>query len=91
MCRNIKTLFNFDPPVPTEEVCAASEQFVRELSGFTRSSRVNEMAFSTAVEEVTVIAQRLLDSLVTTASPRAGEVEAVKARARPAKRFAQAS
>ena len=88
MCRNIKTLFNFDPPATAEEVRAASEQFVRKLSGFTRPSRANEASFNRAVDEVTGVAQRLLETLVTTATPR--DVVAAQARERTAKRFARA-
>lgn len=88
MCRNIKTLFNFDPPATPEEVRAASEQFVRKLSGFQKPSRVNEAAFQDAIEEVSEVAQRLLDALVTTAPPRDREEVTARARARAAKRFA---
>lgn len=87
MCRNIRTLFNFEPPATDEEVRAASMQFVRKLSGFNKPSRSNEAAFDRAVEEVATIAQRLLDSLVTTAAPRNREVETMRARARAAERF----
>ena len=87
MCRNIKTLFNFDPPATDEEVRAASLQFVRKLSGFTKPSKANEAAFQGAIEEVTVVARKLLDSLVTNAEPRDREVEAERARARAAERF----
>ncbi len=87
MCRNIKTLFNFEPPATPEEVRAASLQFVRKLSGFTRPSKVNEAAFETAVDEVTDVATRLLDSLQTSAPPRDREVEAAKAKARAEARF----
>lgn len=87
MCRNIKTLFNFDPPATDEEVRAASLQFVRKVSGFTRPSRANQDAFERAVDEVSAAAQTLIDSLVTHAPPRDREVEAAKARARAAKRF----
>jgi hypothetical protein len=87
MCRNIKTLFNFDPPATDEEVRAASLQFVRKLSGFTAPSRANEAAFNQAVEDVTAVARRLIDSLSTTAAPRDREVEAMKARERSAQRF----
>ena len=87
MCRNIKTLFNFDPPATDEEVRASAIQFVRKLSGSTKPSKVNEAAFDRAVDEVTVVARRLLDSLVTSAPPRDREVEAAKARARAAQRF----
>ena len=87
MCRNIKTLFNFDPPATQEELRAASVQFVRKLSGFTKPSKVNEAVFERAVGEVTKIAQELINSLVTSASPRSREVEAAKARMRAAERF----
>jgi hypothetical protein len=87
MCRNIKTLFNFDPPASDEEVQAASLQFVRKLSGFNKPSKVNEAAFQHAVDDVAQVARRLLDSLVTNTPPRDREVEAAKARARAAKRF----
>ena len=87
MCRNIKTLFNFDPPATDEEIRAASLQFVRKLSGFTAPSRANEAAFNQAVEDVTAVARRLIDSLSTTAAPRDREVEAIKARERNAQRF----
>ena len=90
MCRNIKTLFNFEPPVTDEEVRAASLQFVRKLSGFSRPSKVNEQAFNAAVEEVSQAANRLLNALVTHAPPRDREVEAAKAKARTAQRFAGA-
>ncbi|MEZ5316057.1 MAG: DUF2277 domain-containing protein [Vicinamibacterales bacterium] len=86
MCRNIRTLFNFDPPATDEEVRAAAVQFVRKVSGFTRPSRANEAAFDRAVDEVTATARRLVDSLVTPAAPRDREVEAARARARFAKR-----
>ena len=88
MCRNIKTLYNFDPPATPEEIHAASLQFVRKLSGFTKPSRANQAAFDKAVEEVALVASELLESLVTKAPPRDREVEAAKARARNAKRFA---
>ena len=87
MCRNIKTLHNFKPPASEEEIRASAIQFVRKLSGFNRPSKTNEAAFNHAVDEVTRIASELLDSLVTNAPPRNREVEAVKARARSAKRF----
>jgi hypothetical protein len=87
MCRNIKTLFNFDPPATEEEIQAASLQFVRKLSGFNKPSAANETAFDGAVEEVAAVARKLLDSLVTNAEPRDREVEAERARARAAKRF----
>ncbi len=91
MCRNIKTLFNFDPPAEPEEVAAASLQFVRKLSGFTKPSKANEAAFERAVEEVARISHELLDSLVTSAPARDREVEAARARARAAKRFGSAA
>jgi hypothetical protein len=89
MCRNIKTLFNFDPPATDEEVRAASLQFVRKLSGFTKPSQANEAAFDRAVEDVSVIARRLVDSLVTSAVPRDREEVAERARQRSAERFAR--
>ena len=87
MCRNIKTLFNFEPPATDEEVHDASLQFVRKLSGFTKPSKANEEAFDRAVEDISAIARRLIDSLVTTAEPKDREEEAEKARARAAERF----
>jgi hypothetical protein len=87
MCRNIKTLFNFDPPVTDEEVRAASLQFVRKISGFAKPSKANESAFLTAVEEVASVSARLLRALETTASPKNREEEAAKAKARAAERF----
>ena len=87
MCRNIRTLFNFDPPATDEEIHAASLQFVRKLSGFTKPSKVNEEAFEVAIGEVAGVARKLVDSLVTASPPRDREVEAAKARARTAKRF----
>ena len=87
MCRNIRTLFNFDPPATDEEVRASALQFVRKLSGFTKPSKANEAAFARAVEEVTASARRLFDSLVTSAAPKDREVEAAKARARAEKRY----
>ena len=87
MCRNIKTLYNFDPPATDEEVLAASLQFVRKISGFNKPSRVNEAAFNRAAEEVAVVARNLLDSLVTHGEPRDRAVEAERARARAAERF----
>lgn len=89
MCRNIKTLFNFEPPADEEEVRAASLQFVRKLSGFNRPSRANQEAFERAVEDVARIATSLLAELVTNAPPRDREVETAKARARAAKRFGE--
>ncbi|HEV2172807.1 MAG TPA: DUF2277 domain-containing protein [Nitrospira sp.] len=90
MCRNIKTLFNFDPPATDEEIREASLQFVRKLSGFNKPSRANEAAFHRAVDEVAAVAQNLLDSLVTGAEPRDRAVEAERARARAADRFGTA-
>jgi hypothetical protein len=87
MCRNIKMLFNFDPPVTEEEIRAASLQYVRKISGFTRPSKVNEVAFLAAVDQVAEISSRLLISLETTAAPRSREEEAAKAKARGAQRF----
>jgi hypothetical protein len=90
MCRNIKTLFNFEPPATDEEIQASSLQFVRKLSGFTKPSKANEAAFETAVADVTAAARTLLASLVTNSEPRDREVEAAKARVRTAERFGQA-
>jgi len=87
MCRNIKTLFNFEPPATDEEIRAASLQFVRKLSGFNKPSKANEEAFDRAIEEVAAVATRLLEGLVTNAEPRDREVEAEKARQRNAERF----
>lgn len=87
MCRNIKTLFNFDPPATDEEIRAASLQFVRKLSGFNAPSKTNEAAFNRAIEDVFKVARRLIDSLETTAEPKNREAEAAKARARAAVRF----
>ncbi|MGA8306957.1 MAG: DUF2277 domain-containing protein [Candidatus Acidiferrales bacterium] len=87
MCRNIKTLFNFEPPVTQEEVRAASLQFVRKITGFNKPSKANEAAFDGAVEEIAKISARLLRSLETTATPKSREEEAAKARARAAVRF----
>jgi hypothetical protein len=89
MCRNIKTLFNFDPPATDEEIRAASLQFVRKLSGFNAPSKANEAAFDEAIEDVAAVARRLIDSLTTTANPKNREDEAAKARARTAERFAR--
>jgi hypothetical protein len=89
MCRNIRTLYNFEPPASDEEIRAASLQFVRKVSGFTKPSRANEEAFTGAVEDVSQVVRALLDSLVTTAPARDREVEAAKARARAARRFGQ--
>src|SRR5690349_14781817 len=88
MCRNIKTLFNFEPPATELEIRDASLQFVRKLSGFTVPSKANEAAFERAVQEVAASARALIGSLVTTAQPRTREIEAAKARARAAERFA---
>jgi hypothetical protein len=87
MCRNIKTLHNFQPPATEQEIRASALQFVRKLSGFARPSQANQPAFDRAVEQVTSAAHELLDSLVTNAPPRDREVEAAKARARSAERF----
>jgi hypothetical protein len=89
MCRNIKTLFNFDPPATDEEIRAASVQFARKLSGFTVPSKANEQAFETAVDELSAAARRLIDALVTRADPRNREDFAARARARAGKRFAR--
>ena len=90
MCRNIHTLCNYEPPATEEEVRDASLQYVRKISGFTKPSRANEEAFARAVDEVADASRRLLEELVTTASPKDREVEAERARARAAKRFATA-
>jgi hypothetical protein len=87
MCRNIKILFNFDPPVTDEEIRAAALQFVRKVSGFTRPSRTNEAAFEAAVAQIAATSRALLEALETTAPPRSRESEAAKARARAAIRF----
>ena len=87
MCRNIRTLFNFEPPVTDDEVRAAALQFVRKLSGFTSPSKANEAAFLTAVDEVAAVSKKLLCSLETNAPPKNREDEAAKARARTAQRF----
>ena len=87
MCRNIKLLFNFDPPVTDDEIRAASLQFVRKLSGYNKPSQANEEAFNRAVEQVAAAAHKLLDSLQTSAEPRDRDVEAARARARAAERF----
>jgi hypothetical protein len=87
MCRNIKTLHNFQPPATDEEIRASALQFVRKLSGFTRPSKTNQLAFDRAVDQVAEAAHELLDSLVTNAPPRDRNVEAAKARARAADRF----
>ena len=90
MCRNIKTLFNFEPPVTDDEIRGAAVQFVRKLSGFTKPSKANETAFELAVERIAAEARVLLDSLVTNAPPRDREVEAERARTRAATRFGRA-
>jgi hypothetical protein len=87
MCRNIKVLFNFDPPVTEEEVRAASLQFVRKISGFNKPSKANESSFLAAIDEIAGISTRLLHSLETEASPKNREEEAAKAKARAAERF----
>jgi len=87
MCRNIRTLYNFDPPVTPEEIHAASLQFVRKISGFTKPSKANEAAFSDAIERIAAISAELLGSLETTAPPKNREEEAAKAKARAAQRF----
>jgi hypothetical protein len=87
MCRNIKMLFNFDPPVTDDEVRAASLQFVRKISGFNKPSKANEASFDAAVEEIAAASTRLLRSLETHATPRSREEEAAKAKARSAERF----
>jgi len=87
MCRNIKTLFNFEPPATEDEIRASSIQFVRKLSGFTSPSKANEAAFNRAIDEVAAAARTLIDSLVTTADPRNREIEAARAKARSATRF----
>jgi hypothetical protein len=90
MCRNIHTLYNFEPPATNEEIRDASLQYVRKISGFNKPSRANEEAFARAVDEVTAASKRLLEQLVTSAPPKDREVEAERARARAAKRFAAA-
>jgi hypothetical protein len=87
MCRNIKTLFNFDPPVTDDEVRAASLQFVRKITGFNKPSKSNEASFQAAIDEVAGISMRLLRTLETTAAPKNREEEAAKAKARSAERF----
>jgi len=87
MCRNIRTLFNFDPPATDEEIRASSIQFVRKLSGFTRPSKANEAAFDRAVDDVAAVARQLIDSLVTTATPHDREEWAARAKARAAERY----
>lgn len=87
MCRNIRPLFNFEPAATSDEVRAASLQFVRKISGFTKPSQANQAAFDAAVEDVARVAQRLLDALVTSAPPKDREIEAARARERAAKRY----
>jgi hypothetical protein len=87
MCRNIKTLFNFDPPVTPEEVRAASLQFVRKISGFNKPSKANEAAFNSTLDEIAAASMRFLSSLETTSAPKNREEEAAKAKARSAQRF----
>lgn len=87
MCRNIKPLFNFEPPVTEDEVRASALQFVRKVSGYTKPSKANEDAFNRAVEEVTDVTRRLMESLVTDAAPKDREIEAAKARERSAHRY----
>jgi hypothetical protein len=87
VCRNIRTLYNFDPPVTDAEIRDASLQFVRKLSGFTNPSRANEAAFNRAVDDTAAVARTLLESLVTTAPPKDRDVEAARARAKAAARF----
>ena len=91
MCRNIKTLFNFDPPATDEEIRAASLQFVRKLSGFNAPSRANEEVFNSAIDEVAAVARRLVDSLETHAPPKNRDEEAARAKARSAERFGTAA
>jgi hypothetical protein len=90
MCRNIHTLFNFEPPATDDEVRAGALQYVRKISGFTKPSQANEQAFTRAVDEVAEASKRLLDELVTSAAPKDREVEAERARTRAAKRYAAA-
>jgi hypothetical protein len=90
MCRNIHTLYNYEPPATNEEIRDASLQYVRKISGYTKPSQANEAAFARAVDEVVAASKRLLDELVTSAAPRNREVEAERARARAAERFATA-
>jgi hypothetical protein len=88
MCRNIRTLYNFEPPASDDEIRAAAEQYVRKISGFTHPSQANAEAFERAVDAVSAISAQLLDELVTSAQPKDREVEVAKARARAAERFA---
>ena len=87
MCRNIRTLFNFEPPVNDDEIRAASLQFVRKISGFNKPSKANEASFHAAIDEIAKVSARLLHSLETTAPPRNREIEAAKAKARAAERY----
>jgi hypothetical protein len=87
LCRNIKTLFNYDPPATDEELYNASLQYVRKVSGFTKPSQINQEAFDRAVQEIAQISRQLVDALVTNATPRDRDVETAKARARAAKRY----
>jgi hypothetical protein len=87
MCRNIKTLFNFEPPVTDEEIYGAALQFVRKVSGFNRPSKANEVAFHAAVDEIAAVCRKLLDSLETTAPPKSRTGEAAKAQARATQRY----
>ena len=89
MCRNIRTLFNFEPPVTDAEIQAASLQFVRKVSGFNKPSKANEVAFAAAIDQIAAVSKQLLSALETTAPPRSREEEAAKARARAAQRFAR--
>lgn len=91
MCRSIKTLYNFDPPASDEEIRAAAVQYVRKISGSTKPSMANEVAFDRAVEAISASSRELLSSLVSKAAPKSREVEAAKARARTARRFGQSS
>jgi hypothetical protein len=91
MCRNIKTLFNFEPPATDEEIRASAIQFVRKISGTTKPSHANELAFNEAVEAITAVSQRLLDSLLTNAAPKNRELEKAKAKERFARRLSQPS
>ncbi len=88
MCRNIRTLYNFDPPATEDEIQAAALQYVRKISGFTKPSQINEAAFYRAIDEVAIVTARLLDSLTTSAEPKNRDVEAARAKARSAQRFA---
>jgi hypothetical protein len=91
VCRNIRTLHNFDPPASEQEVRAAAEQYVRKIAGTSKPSKANERAFAAAVDDVAAATAKLLDRLVTAAAPRSREVEAARARARAAERFGQAA